>query len=269
MLENVTDLSKLGHNTLARLVTTLRTEAQGGLATRLLTEIMRHPLRDAHAADAAWIELDHFDTLPSVGAGQIVGTVGQPDVALFATTGSKNEAGHIVVQRAQGWAVTAGNGGWQGWGIVEVSYSTKTDRSSYQPEYTATSGGGYGALDHFAIDLTGHGHKPLHGRTIDSGGGITVRLIVRPLGPPGSVVVWPGADLQAISPAACTLLQKMQVWAPPNYGPIHTRHLFAGGKESNAQTGRKATVSAVLGQARVAKLIASLSNLLEPPQRLT
>ena len=267
MLEHVMNLPQLGHDRLKQVISALRGEAQGGLATTLTSDILRGPCRDAHAADAAPVEFDHFDTNPSTGNAQISAVVGAGnDVTLFATTSATNEAGHIVIQRGALWSLAAGAGGAQGWGLVEVSYGITS--SPYQPIYTATQGTGYGAIDNFAIDYTKHMHKPLHGRTLDSGGGITVRLIVRPLGPAGSTVIWPGADLQAISSAACTLIQKMQLWGPADYGPIHLKEMFAGGK-TRSGTGRKSLIRQIFGGGRIGQAITGVRHLIdEPPSRI-
>lgn len=265
MIDQVMDLTKLGHQKLAGLMRRLRQEAQGGLATRLAIETMRGPLADAHRGDAGPTEFDHFDTSPSVGAGIITGTVGGPDVDLFATTSATNEAGLIIVDQTPQWTLAAGAGGSTGWGIVSVEWGITTN--PFTATYVATPSSGYGTRAIFAHDFcTGHPHKPLHGRTIDSGGGITAHLKVRPLGPAGATVVWFGADLLAISSAACTLIQKMQIWAPENYGPIHTKALWSGGgngSRSRPGSGRKATISRLFGGGAISDLVSNLKGVVD------
>lgn len=246
---------------LASTLKQLRGEAQGGLATRLMTEMMRGPLADAHSADAGPVEFDWFDTDPSVGNAQLTGTVGGGnDITLYAQTSATNEAGLIVLGRAaqQQWSLVSGAGGWSGWGIVNVSYGLNGAGSNFQPLYTATPGSGYGPSDVFAVDYRGHKHKPLSGRTIISGGGIFVRVIVRPLGVVGAVVPFPGMTLQAISSQACTLIQKMTVFAPSNYGPVHVRGMFQGaqpGQMAAGGMGRKQLIMANFGGGRIASFL--------------
>jgi len=251
---------------LKNMVGRLRTESQSGLAARLATEVMAGPLRDAHRADAGPIEFDHFDTLPTIGNTQITAVVGAGnDVTLWASTSNTNEAGVIVLDSAcsQGFSLAAGAGGSNGWGIVSLDWGTTAPGPAFQSLYAACPGSGYGTTRVFAHDFTAHRHKPLHGRTIDSGGQITARLVVRPLGVAGSTVFWPGGDLTAISSAACNMIQKMQIWMPGSYGPIHVRGLFSeNGKAGNP--GRKSVIANLFGGGKIARLLGGLSGIVDP-----
>ena len=259
------DLRKLHPDQLIQTIRGLRTENSTQLASGFVKEIMRGPLRDAHDADAGPIEFDHFDTNPTVGAGVITGTVGAADVVLFASTSASNEAGLIVIDDSwsKQWTFGAGTGGSTGWGFVSLDWSID-GVANFQSQYNATPHqGGYGTLGNFAVNFRGKRFKPLHSKTIASGGNITARLAVRPLGVAGQVVIWPGADLQAISSAACNLIQRMQPFSPTTYGPVQTRGLFKPDVAADGP-GRKALISQALGRGRLGDLVKSVHGLIDP-----
>jgi len=264
MLEHVLDLTKLGHDKLARLLAAHRDEAMGGIGSRLLAETLRGPLHDAHAADAGPIELDHFDIAGGSAAGAVISATVGTELELFATTSNTNEAGIILINTEPQWVINAGVGGSVTWGVVKIQWGISGTGPTFQSSYDATPSTGYGSRSVFAQDFTGHRFKPLHGRTIQSGGGITCRMVVRPIGRPNEVVLWPGADLFAISANACTMIQKMQIWNPPNYGPVHVRALFQGGGDGGQGLGRKQTIRDILGNGRISKLLGSMGGLIDP-----
>lgn len=252
---------------LLRLVGDKRRSAQDALANRMTALMMHGPLLDAHANDSGPVEFDHFDTEPSCGNTQITGTVGAGnDVTLYAATSAMNEAGLVVVDNTPQWVTSAaGVGGTVSWGIVSLEWGMTGIGANFQALYKATPTSGYGTRAVFALNFKDYRYKPFKGRTILSGGSISVKLVVRPLGTAGAVVPWLGADLTAISSAACTMIDKLQIFAPSNYGPVHTRALFQGNTQAGQRgPGRKALVTELFGGGRISKFVGRVRDWVDP-----
>ncbi len=243
-------LPDLGHDRLAAMLKSLQREGQGSLAQQLLSDSLRPALQDSHSHDAAPVEFNNFDTSPTIGNTQITAVVGAGnDVTLYAATASMAEAGLITIDRAVSgmWSLAAGAGGWQGWGVVSLEWGLSGIGTNFDPVYAQIqTGKGYSTCEVFACDLTGHKAKALHGRTILSGGTIAAKMVVRPLGVAGATVVWPGASLSAVSPAACNIIQRMAIFDPDTYGPVSVKGLFKGGTQGPG-IGRKAAIKQLLG----------------------
>jgi hypothetical protein len=261
-------LAQLDPRRLLQVVMSHRQEVSSQLRTKLLMQSLMPALHDAHEYDSSPMEFDFFDTVPSVGTGQITSTVGGADVTLFASVPSQSEAGLIVIQRANQWTSAAGTGGWYSWSVVNLSWSLN-NRDSFSQDYNATPSTGYGPLDVFASDLARlKAYKPLNGRTIPSGGSITARLIVRPIGIPGTIAVFPGATITTISSAACNLWQKMVIMGNAQFVPMWVKAMFQGCNASCAGggsglEGRKAVVSRILGSGNIGKLLGSLHTIIK------
>lgn len=235
----------------------MKREAQGGISMSLAREVLKGPLSDAHDHDSSPIEFDHFDTSPGVGAGILASTVGGPDLTLFASCSTNSEAGRVVVDNRDQWVTSgAGVGGTVGWGLVSLDWALSPPGAGFSSAYNATPNPGYGTVKNLDITFRGKNYQPMRGLTIEGGGQITVRLVLRPIGPvPGAPVVFFGADLLAISSQACNLKSKMQVFKPNNFGPIQPKGLFGSGDGQ----GRKATISRLFGRGKLADVLNGVS----------
>jgi len=251
-----------------------REHSRGDIRGRIIEEILRGPLQADHEANSGAIEFDSFDTNPSATDAQITAVVGAGnDLTLFAQTSAQNEAGVIIVQRANQWVIDAGTGGSQGWGIVDLQWSLNGPGANFNQQYDAMPSGGYSPADVFAMDYAKlNAYKALHGKTIISGGSIVVKMVVRPLGPVGSTVVWHGATLTAISSAACNMWQKMVTFGPGSYGPISVPSLFHGCSQQcdgeSARPGKRQIVAGLFGNGALGSFIHGIKHIVAgpPPQ---
>lgn len=240
---------------------------QSHLGGNILQTILQGPLQDAHDFDAAAVEFDQFVTgIAATDAGVITGivnTAGGTDLTLYAQTSAQSESGVIIIDPGASMGmsqVTAGTGSSLGWGVVSIPYGLTSPGVGFQSIYDAMpSTFAYNTSRIFAHDLCRlRAYKPLHGLTIESGGPITCRMIVRPLGPTnGITVVWPGATMHSISPQACNLIQRMVRFEPENYGPLNPSTFFGVNKLATAP-GRKVLARTLFGGGQLTNLLGNL-----------